>query len=64
MLVPLITAVPLVAVSGPPLLARRAPGSRVFLNCCSFMAPVGEGIGAPRWLIVLFGMPFDVVEPI
>jgi len=62
MLVPLIAAVPLAAASGPPLLARRAPGSRALLNCCPFTETVAGGTGALRWLTVLFGLPLNVAD--
>ena len=62
MLVPLISAVPLGAVS-PPLRAKRAPGSRAFLNCCPFTETADEGTGLRR-LTILLGMLVASFEPI
>jgi hypothetical protein len=55
MLLPLIPAVARVEFAGPPLVARRAPGLREFLNCCPFMDAAGSETGVERWLLVLFG---------
>jgi len=63
MLVPLIAAVPLAAVSDPPMLAGRAPGSRELSNCRPFTATVAGETGAMWRLPVLLGTPLDVGDP-
>ena len=63
MLVPLMAAVPLGEVGGPPLTAKRAPGLREFLNCCPFKGTADGGADG-RWLTPLFGTLVAAFEPV
>jgi len=64
MSVPLIAAVPLAIVAGPPLAVRRAPGLREFLRCCPFTETADGRTDWLRRLTACFGVLIAALEAI